>query len=202
MLTIFQVCQEASVCTAWSTGCQGRLVRAETNAFMLHIAPAFHSIHTARAAAGSFLFPSHLIELCFKVFCLTNVRSALTWPLGLSFWFSIGIYKGSLWERLRGGGPGRERARFEGMALGPTGNPWGEGRVAAWDPARTVREGLDPAEIIPAAPMGQQLSHPAGDTGAPGWWQWCLSSCLARTGSGAGVGALVGSLCCHLLPLL
>lgn len=47
MLTIFQVCQEASVCTAWSTGCQGRLVRAETNAFMLHIAPASQSIHTA-----------------------------------------------------------------------------------------------------------------------------------------------------------
>lgn len=130
MLTIFQVCQEASVCTAWSTGCQGRLVRAETNAFMLHIAPASQSIHTARAAAGSFLFPSHLIELCFKVFCLTNVRSAPTWPLGLSFWFSIGIYNGRLWERLlHGGGLEGEGYGWREWLWGPTGSPWSEGKV-------------------------------------------------------------------------
>lgn len=137
MLTIFQVCQEASVCTAWSTGCQGRLVRAETNAFMLHIAPASRSIHTARAAAGSFLFPSHLIELCFKVFCLTNVRSAVTWPLGLSFWFSIGIYNGRFWERLLHGGGWK----VKGMAGGNgCGDPQGtHGMKAVWDPARTVR---------------------------------------------------------------
>lgn len=100
------------------------------------------------AAAGSFLFPSHLIELCFKVFCLTNVRSVLTWLLGLSFWFSIAVHNGRLWERLHGVGLEGEGHGLKEWLWGPTGNPWSEGKVAIWDPAGTVSSG-SPQPLVP-----------------------------------------------------
>lgn len=114
----------------------------------------------SRAAAGSFSFPSHLIELCFKVFCLTNVRSALTWPLGLSFWFSIGIYNGRLWERpLHGGGLEGEGQGLRNGCGGPQGTHGGR---AGWQsgtlPGQSGKGWIPPAlGVCAPASLGQGL---------------------------------------------